>query len=239
MLTAMRNHMPIEKDLLISLLKLTEKNAATHENIAKEAKLPTSVTTELLGKLQNAGLIYVEDDKVWVDSDCRLKLAVRAVELGADLERVGDFLRWQEFEAMASFALEQNGYAVAKNLRFKHGERRWEMDVVGCRKPWVVCIDCKHYHRRMQPSTLKRMVEAQTLRVKALAEGLPSLPLKVPCTQWDSATFIPVILSLIPSAFKFYDNVPIVPVLQFQDFVTQLPAFAGSLKHFQRDFCHL
>jgi hypothetical protein len=43
----------------------------------------------------------------------------------------------------------------------------------------------------------------------------------------------------MPSSYKFFDNVPVVPVLQLQDFLTQLPAYIESLKYFTKEFSHL
>ena len=231
--------MAINRDVLISVLKLTKEGPAARENINKDAKVPSSVALKLLRKLQNDGLIYLRNDVVEADSESRLRLAVKAVELGADVERMSDFLKWQEFEGIAALALERNGYFVVKNVRFKHAGRRWELDVIGCRKPLVVCIDCKHWHHGMHPSVLKKMAEAQTQRVKALSETLPNVSLEIECTNWEKAKLVPVILSLISSGFKFHENVPIVPVLQFQDFLSQLPACVESVKYFAKEFSHL
>lgn len=229
----------IERDLLISILKLTKNGPVIRESINREAKIPSTVALKLLRKMQTDGLVYLEGDMVEASSGGRLKLAVRAVELGADVERMSNFLSWQEFEDIAALALERDGYVVAKNVRFKHAERRWEIDVVGCRKPLVICIDCKHWHHGMHPSTLKKMVASQEERVQAFAESLPNVSLDVECTKWDRAKIVPVILSLIPGSFKFYDLVPVVSVLQFQDFLTQLHAYTESLKYFSREFSHL
>jgi Holliday junction resolvase-like predicted endonuclease len=193
----------------------------------------------LLEKLQNEGLFYLKDDSVETSSDNRLRLAVRAVSLGADIEQVSAFFSWQEFEDIAALALERNGYVVAKNLRFKHAGRRWEIDVVGCRKPLVLCVDCKHWQRGLKPSALAKIVEAQLERAHALADALPSAELKVECVKWNKAKFVPVILSLFPSSLKFYDNVPVVPVLQLQDFLIQLPAQVESVAYFVKDYAHL
>ncbi len=231
--------MVVERDLLISLLKLTKNGGVTHESVYRDARVPSSVGLKLLQKLQNANLVYLNDGAIDVDSNSRLQLGVRAVELGADVERVSDFLDWQEFEAITALALEQNGYRVAKNVRFKHAGRRWEIDVVGCRKPLVVCVDCKHWRHGISPSVLAKIVTAQADRVEALADFLPGMSVKVECTNWDRAKFVPVILSLVPSRFKFYDNVPVVPVLQLQDFLSQLPAYLDSLKCFFKEFRHL
>jgi Holliday junction resolvase-like predicted endonuclease len=231
--------MIIERNLLTSLLKLTKNGPVLIKDVNKDSRIASDIAKKMLEKLQKEGLVYLEDATVEVTSSNRLKLAAKAAALGADIENVSAFLRWQEFEDIAAIALERNGYVVAKNVRFKHAGRRWEIDVVGCRKPLVVCVDCKHWQRRLQPSTLRKIVKAQVERAHALADTLPSAALTVECVKWNKAKFIPVILSLIPSSFKFYDDVPVVSVLQLQDFLIQLPAHVESLKYSSKAFRHL
>jgi len=229
----------VERNLLISLLKLTQNGAVEQERFNKEARVPSIVSSMLLEKLQNEELVYLKDGLIEVDTQSRLKLAVKAVELGADIERISDFLCWQEFEAMAASALELNGYITRQNVRFKHRARRWEIDVVGCRKPLVLCIDCKHWHHGMHPSTIKKMAASQAERVAAFADSLPNSSIDLHCTIWNRAKFIPVILSLVPFGPKFCDDIPVVPVLQLQDFVSQMPLHVESLRYFSREFSHL
>jgi Holliday junction resolvase-like predicted endonuclease len=231
--------MVIERDLLISLLKLTKDGPVLTKSVNQEARIASDIARKLLENLQNEGLLYLKDDSVEVNNDNRLRLAVKAVSIGADVEHVSILLRWQEFEDIAAVALERNGYVTAKNVRFKHGGRRWEIDVVGCRKPIVLCVDCKRWQRGVKPSALGKIVEAQMERARALADTLPSPALKVACVKWNKAKFVPVILSLVPSRFKFYDGVPVVPVLQLQDFLVQLPAYMESVKYFTKEFGHL
>jgi Holliday junction resolvase-like predicted endonuclease len=231
--------MVIERDLLISLLKLTREGPVLLEYVKKDARIAEDIVTRLLEKLQNEDMICLQGGTVEVTSDNRLRLAVKAASLGADVEHVSAFLRWQEFEDIAAIALERNGYVVAKNVRFKHAGRKWEIDIVGCKKPLVICVDCKHWRHGMAPSALKRIAEAQVERTRALAESLPNVSLEIECAKWDKAKFIPAVLSLTQGRFKFYDMVPIVPVLQLQDFLSQLPAYTGSLKYFSKEFDHL
>jgi Holliday junction resolvase-like predicted endonuclease len=231
--------MVIERDLLISILKLTKDGPVLIKDVNKDSKIASDIIRKLLEKLQSEDLIYVKEDTVEANSDNRLRLAVKAASLGADVEHISAFLRWQEFEDIAVVALERNGYVAAKNVRFKHAGRRWEIDVVGCMKPLVLCVDCKHWQRGMKPSALRKIVEAQVERAQSLADTLPSAALKVECVKWNNAKFIPVILSLIPSSLKFYDNVPVVPVLQLQEFLAQLPAQVESLTYFVKEFSHL
>jgi hypothetical protein len=193
----------------------------------------------MLKKLQEDNTINIINGRIEADSYTRLKIAVRALTLGADLQRVSELLSWQEFEEVATIALERNGFLVSKNVRFKHAGRRWEIDVIGCRKPWVLCMDCKRWQHGMQPSALKKAVEAQTERTQAFAESLPSVKHEIECTKWDRAQFIPAILSLLYGNQKFYNKVPVIPILKLQDFIIHFPAYTESLKHFSIEFNHL
>jgi Holliday junction resolvase-like predicted endonuclease len=224
----------IERELIISILKLTKNGPISSELVNKDAKIPSTITENLLKKLQNNGLIYLRNKVINVDSLKRLKLAVHAVQLGVDLERVSSVLDWKEFENIAAIAFEQNGYGIEKNLRFKHAGRKWEIDIVGCKKPIVACVDCKHWHHGMYPSAMRRIVEEQVERTSALAESLPRIAEKIECASWRRAKLVPAILSLITARSKFYNEVPIVPILQLQDFISQLPAYVNSLKHFSK-----
>src|SRR3989304_9271263 len=113
--------MSIERDLISSILKLTANGSVTSEHIFKDAKIASDIALKLLRRLQNDDMVYLRGNVVEADSNRRLALAVRAVVLGADVERVSGFLSWQEFEDIAAIALEKNGYVVTKNVHFKHG----------------------------------------------------------------------------------------------------------------------
>jgi Holliday junction resolvase-like predicted endonuclease len=231
--------MSVERNLIISVLKLTQEKVVLIKNVKDDSKLPMETACRLLEKLQSEDLLNLNTDTIEVSVDDRLKLAVKAVSLGADVQHVSDLLLWQEFEEIAAMALRNNGFTVSKNVRFKHGGRKWEIDAVGCKRPLVVCIDCKHWVRAISPSVLGKVAQAQADRAKALADVLPNAKLQLECTKWEKAQFVPAILSLVQSSFKFYDDIPIVPVLQLQDFVCQLPAYMYQLKAFGKVFDHL
>jgi Holliday junction resolvase-like predicted endonuclease len=226
--------MSIERDLIISILKLTRNGPISNELVNKDANIPHVVAEKLLRKMQNDGFIYLQKNIIEADSFQRLKLAVHAIGLGADIENASNYLQWQEFENIAAIAFERNDYSVEKNLRFKHAGRRWEIDIVGCRKPIALCVDCKHWHRGTYPSALKHVVDEQTERTSALCEALPNMTDKIECATWGTVILIPAVLLLVTGRFKFYNDVPIVPVLQLQDFLSQLPAHVNALKHFTK-----
>ena len=52
--------------------------------------MPSSVTLILLKKMQNDGLISLNKSTVEIDATSRMKLAIKAINLGADVERVSD-----------------------------------------------------------------------------------------------------------------------------------------------------
>jgi Holliday junction resolvase-like predicted endonuclease len=229
----------IEWNLYISVLKMTKKSPALIEDVNKDSRLPLVVCRTLLQKMQNQGLIYLTSDSIEADGERRLKIALKAAALGADIQNISSHLCWQEFEEIAAAALKHNGYTVANNVRFTQNGRRWEIDVVGCRKPLVICVDCKHWQHAITPSELRKIVEAQMERTHALADFLPNPKLKTACTHWGKAKFVPAILSLFPCAFKFYYEVPVVPVLSLQDFISQLPVHLENVKVYPKKFTTL
>jgi hypothetical protein len=232
-------YLPIERNLLISLLKLTQKGAIEQKNVYSEARVPEVDGRVLIKKMQTNNLINLRNDLVNVEPQSRLVLAFRAVELGADIEQISHFLKWQEFEAMTAVALQLNGYTTANNVHFTYLGKRWELDVVGCRKPLVLCVDCKHWSQGLHLSSLKKIVLAQTQRTKAFTDSIPNGKFSGECTRWNKATFIPIVVSLFSFRQKFCDQVPIVPVLQLQDFISHLPLNLDSVVCFSREIGHL
>jgi len=216
--------MAVERNLLISILKLTKTGSVQRELVSRDARVPVQVADEMLKKLSDTGLIRYRDRLIDVSLNQRVRMAVRAVELGADPERVCGVLEWNEFEEIAARAFEVNDFMVKRRFRFKWAGRRWEVDVLGCKEPLVACVDCKHWHRGWRRSAIMKVVEAQVERTQALAEAFPRLHEKVGLTNWKKVVLVPMVLSLFPSPFKFYNNVPIVPVLQLQSFLNDLPA---------------
>jgi Holliday junction resolvase-like predicted endonuclease len=219
----------IESELLISLLKLTKDGPISQEAVKKQSRFPTDFVEELLQKLQSDGLVYRHGGVVEASSVQRLQLAVHALKSGGDVERVSDFLQWREFEGIAAVAFGSNGYMVVRNLHFNHGGHRWEIDIIGCKSSLVVCLDCKHWRHGLQRSAAEKIAEQQAERTCALVMSLPNPAVKIECLSGGNAKFVPAVLSLTFDKFKFYKGVPIVPVLQLQDFLNQLPAYANSL----------
>ena len=224
--------MTTERNLLMSVLKLTKTGPIQVKLVSRDAHIPTQVADEVLRKFSDARLIKYVDELIEASPNQRARMAIHAVKLGTDLERVCNVLEWKEFENITATAFEANDYVVKRRFRFKWACRRWEIDVLGCKEPLVACVDCKQWHRNWRRSAIIKTVELQVERTHALAGALVSLRENIGLVNWKEATLVPIVLSLVPSPFKFYNNVPIVPVLQLPDFLNELLAHINSLKHF-------
>lgn len=224
--------MTIERRIFVSLLRLTRQGPFRRELLSKDSRIPKQVANEVLERLCQDGLCQQKRSTVEATPTQRVKIAVHAIQLGADFERVCSFLQWKEFENFATEAFTVNNYCVTSNFHFKHAGKRWEIDILASKEPLTVCADCKHWHHGWSRAAIVKPVELQTKRTKALADAFPMVYEKLRLETWKQAFFIPAVLSLTQGPFKFHNKVPIVPVLQMQNFLNELPAHTLSLTHF-------
>jgi len=224
----------MEKAVLLSLLELTQNGPVRRDAIAKHAKVPTETTEQALRKLSQSNFFDEHGGVIDVSPSQRVRMAIQTLKLAADFEQVCQLLSWKEFENITAEALEKNDYKVLKNLHLKQNSKRWEIDIIGLKKTLILCVDCKHWKRGWRTAAITKAVQAQIERTKALAEDFTSYSQKAGLERWEGALLIPIVMSLIPGPRKFFDNVPVVSILQFQDFINELPAQAHLLKHFHQ-----
>ncbi len=228
--------MTLERAVLTSVLRMTKDGYAQIEEISLDARVPAQIVYRIMRKNSEKGIVKFEGKTVVMNDEQRLKVAIQAIELGADLEHVCKLLEWNEFEDFSALAFENADFSVKKHLRFKHLEKWLEIDILALKNPIVASVDCKHWHKSWRKSSITKIVENQINRTQALAEASPLLYEKIGILKWREAKFIPIILSLIPSDFKFYRDVPIVPILQLRNFLNEMPAYIESLMHFSKKF---
>jgi Holliday junction resolvase-like predicted endonuclease len=223
-----------EKDVLISLLKLTQRGPVSRTLLTKSTRTTTEVVERALEKFEQLSLFDEYRGVIEVSPKQRARITTRALELGADLEHVCRFLSWAEFEMITAQALEANGYRVLNNFRFKHGKERREIDVLGMDEPLIICADCKHWKRGLRTAAALKIIEAQIERTRALADVLPRYLSEIGLKNWKTATLLPIIISLLPGRNKLHNKVPMVPVLQLQDFISEVPLKLDLLHQISR-----
>lgn len=225
--------MTIKTNILIALLKLTNNNPAAEEIVTMDAHIPVQVANKILREFRELGLIEWENGKIEVSSNQRVKLAIHAINNGTDIERVCKVLEWKEFENFTATAFETNNFAVKRRFRFKASGRRWEIDILAYSEPIIVCVDCKRWRSGWGNSAITRVAAAQAQRTEALAKNLQDIQREIGLDDWTQATLFPVILSLFPGPVKFYSKVPVVPILQLQNFLDEFQGHITELTHFR------
>jgi hypothetical protein len=226
--------MTLEKNVLISLLKLTRTGPISRAFLTKAARIPEGAAKEVLAKFAHMSLFEEHGDIIEASPRQRVEMSIYALTLGLDVERVCSLLSWAEFEMIVGQAFETNDYRVVRNLHFTERTNRWEMDVLGIRKPLIICADCKHWKRGWRGAATAKAVEAQVKRTEALAEALSRSVHKIGLEGWRRATLLPLVLSLLPGPLKFYNAVPVVPILQLQGFMSEVDVELDSLHRIDR-----
>jgi len=221
-----------ERGVLVSLLKLTKEGITELEEISQEAHVPVQIVREVLRKHVDLVTYAPSSRSVSIGSEQRLKLVMKIVKQGADIERVCDSLTWLEFEDISIIAFKANNYETKKHFRFTWVNRRWEIDILALKEPLIVCADCKHWHHGWSGSGSRKAAEMQAERTENLSKASKSINDKIGIGNWKRAHFVPMILSLAPGNQKFHKGVPIVPVLQLRDFLTSMPAYLNQIMHF-------
>lgn len=214
-----------ESRVLLTLLEETNEGATAWDELKRHLRISSDVLEILVKNLSSEGLINLSGDLIEVSCFQRLNLAIRAVELGVDIERVSRALGWREFEEMAAYIFEENGFEVQRRLRFKAEGRRWEIDLVAIRRPYILCAECKRWRRGMRGLALERVVERQLRRVRALVTAGVARVLKI--GGWKALHLLPLVLLLSPPLRRLLEGVPIIPILELPSF---LGAFEGHLK---------
>jgi len=200
----------------------------------KHSRLPAEAAEKALSKFKQMALYEEHRGIVEASPSQRIRMAIRALQLGADLQRICSLLSWTEFEGVAAQALETSGYRVVRNLHFRNKTKKWEIDVIGVRKPLILCVDCKHWKHGWRSAASLKAVEAQVKRTEAFADAFSNYAKRIRLEAWQTATFVPLILSLLPGPEKFHSKVPVVPILQLQDFINGVPLELDLLLHIDR-----
>ena len=232
--------MTVEREILIAVLKLTRNGPIEYSLVGKNARIPAQTAKSRLEKLAEHDLVKWKGKILEASPSQRVRIAVQTLKLGADFERVCRLLKWKEFESIATKAFEIYSYNVKKNFRFKGKNGKWwEIDLVACKNPIIVSVDCKHWTRKWTKAPIIKIVKQHMERTKAFTDVLPDFYTWVKLGEWKHATVIPIVLSLLPNPLKFHRDTPIVSVLQLQSFLNELPAYINILTHFSQKITNM
>ena len=94
---------------------------------------------ELLQIFIKNGIGVLDENIVKFQNSDKISASVFAIQNGATIEDVSEFLSWQDFEGLVSHVLDENGFRVQKNLILT--KPRMEIDVVGIKLGIAILID--------------------------------------------------------------------------------------------------
>jgi len=211
------------REVLISILHGTRASGTVKvTQLIELARTPRDNIHADLEELVTIDLISFVGDNVSCSSEQRIALAVKALEKGADPERVCRKLDWREFEEIATIALNLNGYNTTKHFVFKHSEMKREIDLVGVRATLALCIDCKHWMYGWQISKIRVAARRQIERTEALAAEASNNADRLGLCHATRYVFQPLLVTLADIPTRTVENVPIVPILRTRAFLSEL-----------------
>ncbi len=163
-----------------------------------------------------------------------LPLALKALEVGADIYEVSSLLSWKDFEVLVSEYLRLSGYESVQSLRTKL--RRYEYDIVAVNPVSKIglIIDCKHwspgYSKRGKLKYVASDHERKSVYLIKQCQLLRNEYRILTKAKW----FVPVIVTLTEVLKGFLEGVLVVPIGTFRDFLINLELYVDLMKTKER-----
>ncbi len=160
--------------------------------------------------------------------------ALRFLEL--DVKKLSELLDYSGFEALIQKILEMNNFRAIKNFRFtdksnykiKTSQKRYEIDVIGIYRNYVIVADAKQWRRKDSFSSINKAANLQYRRIIALKknpeafakiiEDLFGINKKI--REYLPFTLIPIMVTLEDNYIRINENqVPLVCISKFNAFL--------------------
>ena len=99
------------KRILVShILEKTKEGSLDLDETKESFTITDEALNEILDELKTSELIQYDGTSVSVSLEQRIELAVLAIRLGADFEKISKSLGWLEFEELVARVFRENGY---------------------------------------------------------------------------------------------------------------------------------
>lgn len=201
-------------------------------------QLPSNIReSKYLQVLKEGGLINFTDDKEMLfPGFAKVQVAIRAMQLGEPERLILETLTWQEFEEFIVTVFSFHNFTLRHRFRFSLN-RRYEIDVIAIKNHRIFCVDCKQFGARYGKASLLRTAsEEQLERTKALANNFASYQVELNCTEWRTAQFIPMLVTMLHEDIIFHNRIPIVPAPLLNAFLLSYEAQLDQLELISASF---
>lgn len=221
--------------ILQLILEKTKEGSAASDELKEALIITDEAFNSILRNLREDGLINWDGHQIEVTLEQRIELSVRAIQNGADFEKISNNLGWKEFEELVARVFRENGYNTRSRYRFQAEGRRWEIDVLATSYPYIVCAECKHYTTGMGNSTARNIIETHIEKTEVMSKHIGELAKKIGVQQWKDAIMVPITLTLKPTKMSFYRRMPSVSVFMLPSFLAEFPGYMERMKYFHVD----
>jgi hypothetical protein len=221
--------------MLQSILEGTKEGPVTEEVVRENVVITNEAFDEIVTELSRNGLVDWDGVEFKANLDQRIEIAVRAIQLGADFEKISKSLGWKEFEELVARVFRENGYNTKSRYRFQAEGRRWEIDVLASSYPYIVCAECKHYTSGMGNSTARKIIETHLEKTAVMGRHIGELAEKIGVQNWRNAILVPITLTLSPTKMNIYRRVPSVSVFMLPSFLSEFPGYMERMTYHQVD----
>jgi hypothetical protein len=193
-------------------------------------QLPETVKDQaFLHTLESAQLLHKDADSWTFQGYGKIRVAIRALQLGEPNRSILTALSWQEFEEFTAQVLAFHNFQVCHRFRFSD-TRRYEIDILAGRRPVLFCIDCKQYGVRLnKASSLRTAADEQLHRTRALADTFAQFQAKIGCLDWPNPVLIPMVVTMLIEDIQFHEKIPIVPASLLNGFLLKYEERLDSL----------
>jgi len=215
---------------VIVFKELLKRGSATLTELKKELGVDECLISGLLRDYGEH--LEVSGDEVKVEEP--VGLVMRLWREGASVLELLRALNWKGFEEFCGRLFREASYLPLNNLRFSHLGRRYEVDVIALKRPYLIAVDCKRWKRALRGMVVA-FVEKHLERCRALSEALWSIRrLSAQLNGWEEAIVVPTLLTALEEEVKLIEGVPIVPLFKLKGFLNELgPALLDSLTSFR------
>ncbi len=207
--------------VLIETLRQTKNNASVRiEDVASRARASERLVRTVMADVQE----ITNSSEMRLPPEIRFRLALEAAGVGG-LREVARALTWQEFERFGEECLVSAGFQTKKGLSLTRDGRRWQIDLVARKGLMILALDCKHWNSPSYPSKFKNAATHQRLATAALMRDLID---KEELSREGSCS-LPIILTLFDPRTKIADDVVLVSVDKFLDFLNGVTPYSEGL----------
>ncbi len=143
----------------------------------------------------------------------------------ADLDAVSEGSVWQNFERLAAFIFEKNGFEVSIGTVKTLKRQRRQYDVIAIRNGRTLVVECKRWSGcRYRLAALRSAVGQHRERTQFFERIM-------------NEKAVPVIVTLVEEEIRVFESVPLVPVHRLNAFIAELDSCADgfSFAEFEAD----